>query len=226
MTKLKTQLLELYELEDIQLDTVEINGKRFYTDSTGEKKYPSVTTVTSLLTRDQIKLWRQRVGEEKANRISSRASSRGTKFHALVEDYLRKEKEYIEFEDVMQEAQFKGIQPVLDEIMPLALEAPMYSDNLQMAGRVDCVGLFDGAISIIDFKTSSKFKTEEMATPWYYQMTAYAVMVEELTGKAVEECVALVAMEDGHFQVFGCNPEDYVEKLYDLRQQYRNLYKV
>ena len=131
-----------------------------------------------------------------------------------------------EFEDVMQEAQFKGIQPVLDEIVPIALEAPMYSENLKMAGRVDCIGMFDGILSIIDFKTSSKFKEDYMAIPWYYQMTAYAVMVEELTGHPIEEVTALVAMEDGHFQLFTADPQDYVEKLYDLRQQYRNLYKI
>ncbi len=225
MTKLKTQLLELHELEHIHLDTVQEDGKRYYVDKKGER-YPSVTTVTSLLTRDQIKLWRERVGEEKANKVSSRAARRGTKFHSLVEDYLRKEKDYIEFEDVMQEAQFKGIQPVLDEIVPIALEAPMYSENLKMAGRVDCIGMFDGILSIIDFKTSSKFKEDYMAIPWYYQMTAYAVMVEELTGHPIEEVTALVAMEDGHFQLFTADPQDYVEKLYDLRQQYRNLYKI
>jgi len=225
MTKLKTQLLELHELEDIKLDTIQENGKRFYTDGKGVK-YPSVTTVTSLLTRDQIKLWRERVGEETANKISSRAARRGTQFHSLVEDYLRKEKEYIEFEDVMQEAQFKGIQPVLDEIIPIALEAPLYSESLKMAGRVDCVGLFDNVLSIIDFKTSSKFKTEEMAKPWYHQMTAYAIMVEELTGKPIEEVTALVCMEDGNFQLFTADPKDYVESLYGLRKQYHTLYGV
>ena len=162
MTKLKTQLLELHELEHIHLDTVQEDGKRYYVDKKGER-YPYNCNIFAL-TRDQIKLWRERVGEEKANKVSSRKFlRRGTKFHSLVEDYLRKEKDYIEFEDVMQEAQFKGIQPVLDEIVPIALEAPMYSENLKMAGRVDCIGMFDNILSIIDFKTSSKFKEDYMA---------------------------------------------------------------
>ena len=126
----------------------------------------------------------------------------------------------------MQEAQFKAIQPLLNEIIPIALEAPLFSENLQMAGRVDCVGLFDGTLSIIDFKTSSKIKTEEMAQPWYHQMTAYAIMVEELTGQPIEEVNAIVSMEDGQYQVFTADPKDYVESLYGLRQQYRTLYGV
>ena len=159
--KRKTLPIELHELEHIKLDTIQEDGKRFYVDDTGER-YPSVTTVTSLLTRDQIKLWRQRVGEEKANRVSSRASRRGTKFHSLVEDYLRKEKEYIQFDDVMQESQFMGVKPVLDEVMPIALEAPLFSRELKMAGRVDCVGLFENKLSIIYLQGRvgcSKFQT-------------------------------------------------------------------
>ena len=171
--KRKTLPIELHELEQIKLDTVQEDGKRFYVDDNGER-YPSVTTVTSLLTRDQIKLWRERVGEE----------------------------------------------------MPIALEAPLFSRELKMAGRVDCVGLFENRLSIIDFKTSSKFKTEEMAKPWFVQMTAYAIMVEELTNEPIEEITAIVAMEDGNFQLFSADPGDYVEQLYSLRQQYRNLYGV
>ena len=226
MTKLKTQLIELHELEDIKLKTITEEGKRFYVDDNGDR-FPSVTTVTSLLTRDQIKLWRERVGEEVANKISTRAAKRGTSMHQHIEDYLRKEKEYIEFENIIQEGMFKAVRPVLDEIVPLALEAPMYSENLKMAGRVDCVGMFDGKLCIIDFKSSAKPKEDYMAESWFLQMTAYAIMVEELTGHEIEECMAIVAVEgSSSFQIFVCDPKDYVEELYGLRKQYKNLYGV
>ncbi|SVB33486.1 uncharacterized protein METZ01_LOCUS186340, partial [marine metagenome] len=94
MTKLKTTLLELHELEDIQLDTISEDGKRYYTDSTKTIKYPSVTTVTGLHSRKHIKLWRERVGEDEANKITSQATKRGTLFHQHIEDYLRREKEF------------------------------------------------------------------------------------------------------------------------------------
>ena len=184
--EIRTTAIELHELELIDLKTEQVDGKRFYVDHKGEK-FPSVTTVTSLLTRDQIKLWRERVGEDEANRVSKKASSRGTRIHQHVEDYLRKEKDYIEFDNILQEGMFKAVRPVLDEIIPIALEAPLYSNALRMAGRVDCVGLFDNSLSIIDFKSSSKPKEEHMAKQWYLQMTAYAIMVEELTGKPIEE---------------------------------------
>ena len=66
-----------------------------------------------------------------------------------------------------------------------------------------------------------------MAEPWFLQMTAYAIMVEELTGHEIEECMTLVAVEGANsFQVFVCDPKDYVEELYSLRKQYENLYGI
>ena len=226
MTQLKLQTMDITDLENIKLNTIQEDGKRFYVDDTGAK-YPSVTTVTSLLSRDHIKLWRKRVGEETANKISSQAAKRGTSFHQNIEDYLRKEKEFIEFDNVLQEGMFKAVQPVLDEIVPLALEAPLWSPNLKMAGRVDCIGMLDGVLSVIDFKSSGKYKEEYMTKPWMIQMTAYALMVEELTGHEIEECVALVGVEGSNaFQLFICDPDDYIDDLVGLRKQFTNLYGI
>ena len=150
MTKVRTTLLDLHDLESLDLNTESRDGKRYYIDSKGAA-YPSVTTVVGLKTKEQIKLWRERVGEETANKISTSAAKRGTSFHQNIEDYLRKEKEFIEFDNIIQEGMFRAVRPVLDEIVPIALEAPLFSENLKMAGRVDCVGMFDNKLSIIDF---------------------------------------------------------------------------
>ena len=220
-----SELLELWELEHLDLKTVQKDGKRFYTDGTESFHYPSVTTVVGLLNREHIKLWRERVGEEEANRISTGAAKRGTSFHQVVEDYLRQEKEVV-FQDLIEENRFRGVQPVLDEIVPICLEAPMLSNKLQMAGRVDCIGVFEDALSIIDFKTSSSFKEEYMAKPWFLQMTAYAIMVEELTGEVVESIHAIVGVDGGGCQLFSADPREYVDKLYDLRNRYSSLHGV
>jgi|TARA_B110000483_G_scaffold170994_1_gene202336 genome maintenance exonuclease 1 len=219
--------IELHDLESLELKTTNVDGKRYYTDADETFYYPSVTSVTGLLSSDQIKLWRERVGAEEANKITKHATNRGTTFHQLVEDYLRKEVEYIEFDNILQEGMFKAMKPVLDDIIPIALEAPLYSDVLHMAGRVDCVGIYDDVLQIIDFKTSGKFKEEYMAKNWYIQMTAYAIMVEELTGHEIEEITAIVAIE-GHntFQIFSADPRDYVDELNDLRVRYKNIYGV
>jgi genome maintenance exonuclease 1 len=145
--------------------------------------------------------------------------------HSLFEQYLRAEEELV-FENILDESMFKAVQPVLDDIIPVALEAGMYSDSLQMAGQVDCIGFWDNELCIIDFKTSAKYKEEYMADPWFHQMTAYAIMVEELTGEEIDSIVAVVAVDGGGVQVFEADPRDYVEKLYELRNRYGTLYGV
>ena len=218
--------ITLGDLESLQesMTRVSENGKRFY-ETPESQRYPSVTTVTGLLTRDHIKLWRERVGAEEANKISTVAARRGTKMHSLFEQYLRQEEELV-FENILDEAMFNAVQPVLDDITPIALEAGMWSDSLQMAGQVDCVGVWDNELCIIDFKTSAKYKEEYMADPWFHQMTAYAIMVEELTGEVIDSIVAVVAVDGGGVQVFDADPREYVDKLYDLRQRYANLHGV
>ncbi len=219
-------LIGLGDLEQLQetMTRVQEDGKRYYQTPEGQK-YPSVTTVTGLLSRDHIKLWRERVGEEVANKISAGATRRGTRMHSLFEQYLRAE-EPIFFDNIMESSMFEAVQPVLDDIIPIALEAGMWSDSLQMAGQVDCVGVWDNELCIIDFKTSAKYKEEYMADPWFHQMTAYAIMVEELTGEEIQSIVAVVGVDGGGCQVFEADPREYVDKLYSLRNQYRNLHGV
>jgi ATP-dependent exoDNAse (exonuclease V) beta subunit len=220
------EFISLGDLESLQesMSRVQEDDKRFYVSPSGEK-YPSVTTVTGLLTRDHIKLWRERVGDEEANKISSVAARRGTKMHSLFEQYLRAEEDVV-FENILDQAMFNAVLPVLDDIIPIALEAGMYSDSLQMAGQVDCIGFWDNELCIIDFKTSAKYKEEYMADPWFHQMTAYAIMVEELTGEEIDSIVAVVAVDGGGVQVFEADPRDYVEKLYELRNRYRSIHGV
>ena len=218
--------IALSDLETLQetMSRVQEDGKRYYQTPEGQK-YPSVTTVTGLLSKDHIKLWRKRVGEETANKITKQATTRGTKMHNIFEQYLRAE-EPIFFDNIMESSMFEAVQPVLDEIIPIALEAGMWSDSLQMAGQVDCVGVWGDELAIIDFKTSSKPKEEYMADGWFHQMTAYAIMVEELTGEVVDTIVAVVGVDGGYCQVFEADPREYVDKLYGLRNQYRTLYGV
>jgi ATP-dependent exoDNAse (exonuclease V) beta subunit len=217
-------LIALGDLESLPMNRISENGKRFYLTPEGQK-YPSVTTVTGLLSGDHIKLWRERVGEEEANRISNAATKRGTRMHSLFEQYLRAEED-VTFDNIMESSMFEAVQPMLDEITPIALEAPLHSNYLQMAGQVDCVGIFDNQLCVIDFKTSSKYKEEYMAEPWFHQMTAYAIMVEELTGEEVAEIIAIVGVDGGGCQVFTADPREYVDKLTELRNRYRILYGV
>ena len=186
-------------------------------------RYPSVTTVIGLKTREHIKAWRARVGEEKANRITAGASRRGTRMHDLYETYLRAEEEVV-FKNPLEREMFECIAPVLNDITPIALEAPLWSEELEMAGRVDCIGILNGELSIIDFKTSSKHKEGNHVGQYFLQETAYSMMVKELTGEQPSQLVTIVAIEGGYSQMFVSEPFGYIDELKELRNRYRKLY--
>ena len=213
---------------DYDLETETINGKRFYKTPEG-LLYPSVTTITSQHGKDKILEWRRRVGEEEANRISTKASNRGTKVHKICENYLNNEEDYARtnpahIHKTMPDtiAMFKSLQPLLDEHVNNihALEIPLYSHHLKVAGRVDCIAEYDGKLSIIDFKTSSKLKDESWIKGYFMQCSAYAVMYEERTGIPVSQIVIMIAVDSEHPQVFIKKRNDYIKDFISYREAY------
>ena len=210
------------------LPTENVDGKRYYVTPTGEK-YPSVTSVTGLLSRDGIKKWRKRVGAETANKISTQAARHGTSAHQLFEDYIKNDNFEEKFKGAMPTTQqaFISLEKELNQIGTVhALEAPLYSHKLQLAGRVDCIAeYFDDKISIIDFKTSRKPKERKWIQNYFIQETAYAKMFEELTGKTIHAIITMIAVSNGSSQLFIEQPSDkYVDQLQELRSQYRTEY--
>jgi genome maintenance exonuclease 1 len=210
------------------LETETVNGKRFYKTPEGFL-YPSVTTITSQHGKDKILEWRKRVGEEEANRISTRASNRGTKVHKICENYLNNEEDYARtnpahIHKTMPDtiAMFKSLQPLLDEHVNNihALEIPLYSHHLKVAGRVDCIAEYDGKLSIIDFKTSSKLKEESWIKGYFMQCSAYAVMYEERTGIPVSQIVIMIAVDSEYPQVFIKKRNDYIKDFISYREAY------
>ena len=209
------------------LPTENIDGKRYYITPTGEK-YPSVTSVTGLLNRDGIKKWRKRVGEKTANKISTQAARHGTSAHQLFEDYIRNDNFEEKFKGAMPTTQqaFISLEKELNQIGVVhGLESPLYSHNLQLAGRVDCIAEWHGKLSVIDFKTSAKPKNPEWIQNYFIQETAYAKMFEELTGETIHAIITMIAVSDGSSQLFIEQPSDrYVDQLQELRSQYRTEY--
>ena len=207
-------------LGDIELDTINKNGKRLYVTPDGES-YPSVTTVLSDYKKQGIIDWRKRVGEKEANRISTKASRRGTKVHKLCEDYLNNESTFKDYTPDNVEM-FKSIQPTLNEIeVVYAQERTLFSHHLKTAGRVDCVGKFRGKTHIIDFKTSNKPKKWEWIDNYFMQGSAYSVMWEEMTGVPVPYIAIIIAVADDVPQVFVENRDTWINKFIEIRSNYQ-----
>lgn len=210
----------LEEKKLVELKTINENNRRLYVTPEG-KQYPSVTTVLGWDTKQGILEWRKRVGEAAANKISRQASARGSRFHYQCEDYLDNKEPKIEGPG--EKSMFTSIVPFLNRIQNIHLqEKSLYSDHLQTAGRVDCIADFDGRLSIIDFKTSSKPKSKEWITNYFCQGSAYAVMYEERTGIPIDTITILMAVEGNEAQLFQVKRDDYINKYLDIRNRYRD----
>ena len=113
-----------------------VNGKRHYITPSGAV-YPSVTTVLSMQDKSYLKEWRDRVGEEEADRITQEACRRGEKFHAVVEQFLNNDNEI--FMDYLVKSHFIQVKSTLQELIEVvhALEIPLFSDVIKVAGRCE-----------------------------------------------------------------------------------------
>lgn len=211
-----------HDLPKLERDTAP-DGTRVYKTPSG-KAYPSVTTVTGLHSAKGIAEWRRRVGEAEANRISGKASARGTRIHQYCEDYLRGNV----FEaDMFDLEMFNSMKYWLDDIDNIhALETPLYSDFLQVAGTVDCIGDFQGKLSVIDFKTSSKPKDRDDIYNYFMQTAAYAVAFEERTGIPIGRLVIIMAVENDDPRLFIEKRDNWIGGFRKLRLDYKNLKNI
>lgn len=204
--ELKEQKDVKFNHVDIKLPKLEretIDGVRYYKVPDNEDliRLVSITSVTSHKNRQFFADWRKRVGEDQANIITRKATSRGTDMHTLVENYLyNKDLPQVQ---PLSEFLFKISKPTLKRINNIhALEGSLYSKKLGIAGTVDCIAEFDGELSIIDFKTSAKPKPEEWIEHYFVQCMAYGCMLYELTNISVKKLVIIMACENGECVVY------------------------
>ena len=194
------------------------DGKRYYVTPSGNK-LPSVTTVIGAQKKEEILKWRKKVGEEAANKISKEASSRGTNVHTLCERYLNNDK----LGNIMPDAKemFHSLVPLLDKIDNIHYqEQALWSEQLGLAGRVDCIAEYDGVLSVIDFKTSKRIKTRDKILDYFWQECAYALMYEELIGTPINQLVTIMAVDNEQPLLFIEKTEDHIEGLVKAIQFY------
>jgi genome maintenance exonuclease 1 len=208
---------------DFDLKAETTDSGRLYATPTGER-YKSITTVLSNHNKQAIMEWRDRVGAEEANKISTKAANRGTKVHKICEDYINNEISELKMQMMMPDLKemFFKIKPIIDEKLGdvYSQEQALYSHKLKIAGRVDLIGYWNGKLAVIDFKTSTKQKEEEYIQNYFMQCTAYALMFSELTGMWIDDIVVLIATEEGPPQVFERQIHDYRKPLMQYIDKY------
>ena len=207
---------------DLESTTTD-KGRQYLTPE--GNSYPSITTILSAKGNPAIEAWKKRVGEAEAARISKVATTIGNALHDNSEKYLKNEmtKDHISSLSNIDKWMFQSFKNLLDRIdNVIALETALYSDNLKIAGRVDCIAEFDGVPAIIDFKNAKKPKKEEWIEDYFLQATFYSYAFYERTGTLIENIRILVCVRDGQIQVFEKNVKEYIKKLDNSVKEYYN----
>jgi len=202
------------------------NGERYYTLPDGSK-LPSITTILSAQSKAGIAAWRKRVGEEEANRVSAKASGRGTRVHNLCEDFIQNKPLRESMPDALE--MFKTIKPVLLERVNNIhyVEQSFYSKKIGSAGRSDVIAEFDTTLSVMDYKTSSKIKLRNNILSYFWQSTFYALAYEELVGTPINQIVIIMAVEDEKKPlIFVEKVEDHIQGLVEAIQFYKNTVQI
>ena len=122
-------------------------------------------------------------------------------------------------------ANFYSIKPFLNNINNIhKLEVPLYSSRLKVAGRCDCLGEYKKELSVIDFKTSKREKSEENIEDYFIQAAFYGLSYAELTGIVFKKIVIIIGVDDGDSQVFVKDLKDYIKPLIFKIKTYYELY--
>jgi len=189
---------------DLQpLEREHVDGVRYYKVPDEEEliKMVSITSVTSHFNKEIFINWRKRVGNKKADKITKAATTRGTDMHTLTEHYLKNDN--LPNVPPISEFLFKIAKRKLNLINNIyALEGPLYSRQLGIAGTVDCIAEYDGELAIIDFKTSKKPKPREWIEHYFVQAMAYGCMLYEMKNISIKKLVIIMACENGECVVY------------------------
>lgn len=195
-----------------------IDGKRYYVMPNG-RKYPSVTTViSSKLPKDAIIEWRNRVGEEEANRITKASNKRGTAVHAMAEKYVLNEEGHTDGHTIFNISTFNDLKLHLDDKVDniLGVEMPLYSNALNTAGRGDLFAEYEGVVSYIDYKSSKSEKKEDWIEGYFLQATAYSMMFEWIYKIKVPQFVIMIACDDAPTQLIVKDKSKYIDRVVEI----------
>jgi hypothetical protein len=215
-------MLEKYQATHIWKD-----GKRYYLTPTGDH-FPGVTTVLgntkTAATEKSLTAWRKRVGIEEAKLITKQAATRGTALHAAVEATLLGQPSEIE---EIAKPYFASMLSILPRVQNVQLIEGMIWHPNGFAGSVDCVGYYNGELSIIDWKTADKPKQINWIDDYFLQCSAYCAAVNRLYDTRIGRIVVAIAVPNQAAQVFSVNGQallEYWELFNERLKQYKELY--
>jgi genome maintenance exonuclease 1 len=199
-------VLELNRFPYVDKQTITVLGRRFY-ELSPELAYPSITTVLGHTVPEEQKgwltAWKNRVGEAEAARVSKRATDRGTNMHLMLERYMRHEDPKTNEFPPEHVKLFNSLKVALNKVNTVyGQEVVLYSHDLGIAGRCDMIADYEGELSIVDYKSSTRAKNKEDIEDYWVQTAFYALAHNEMFGTKIEKLVILMGVENKLPMVF------------------------
>ena len=213
-------IISRYDYTPLERESVE--GKRHYALPDGSK-VPSVTTILEKTKPEEKKRalqeWRDRVGHERAQQITTEAANRGTRMHTYLERYVKSDDiGELPSNPFAQPSWFMAAKVILEGLQHAdeywGSEVPLYYSGLY-AGTTDLVGVWKGQPAIMDFKQTNKPKKREWIEDYFLQLAAYAEAHNDTYGTDINTGVILMCAkpatehEDPVYQEFVLEPQDY-----------------
>jgi len=197
-----------------------------------KEKLPSVTTILDATQpaekRESLLRWKERVGEEAAERIKTSAAERGTAMHKILEKYVLEEG-YLDQTDVGKQAHNMAIQIIQSGLSSVTeyygTECTLYYPGLY-AGQTDLVGIHKGQDAIIDFKQSNKPKRPEWIGDYKLQLAAYAMAHNILFNTQITKGVVMMCTVDNYYQEFIIEGEEFKKNMHNFLRRVDEYYRT
>ena len=206
-----------------------VEGNRHYDVS--NEILPSVTTILQATQSDEkrasLAKWRQKVGENEAEKIRDEAATRGTAMHEFLEMHLRGNKLLDLSDEGLAARNMARIiieQGLKDAEEIWGSEVTLFYPGLY-AGQTDLCGIYSGRESIVDFKQTNKPKRVEWVEDYFLQLAAYAMAHDQIYGTCVDQGVILMCSKDGFFQKFTSNGADFTRFKHKFLGRIDQFYK-
>ena len=182
-----------------------VSGSRIY-DINGEK-LPSVTTILKATEseekRESLRLWRRKIGDTAADEIMKKSSTRGTKMHKHLEEYLIGQTKM----DLGSDDSYIMSQKIINESLKIKLSEVWGSEvNLfypkKYAGTADLICKYQGQDVLVDFKQSNRPKKSDYIQDYFLQLGAYTLAHDVVYGTKMKAGIILLCTVDNLFQEF------------------------
>lgn len=214
--------IERFQYKNCKQINDPVTRKRVYQTPDGEK-LPSVTTILSA-TKDMTHLneWRNRIGHDKAQQITTEAAGRGTSMHKNLECFLAGVPRVSGNNIVHQIANKMADVIIANGLSKVnevwGMEQSLYYKGLY-SGTTDLVGVYDGEPAVMDHKQSNKEKKEEYVDDYRMQLVAYIMAHNNTYGTDIRRGVIFMAVKppeiapgiygESKYQQFDLLPKDY-----------------